>query len=82
MQTYYRNNNEIVLCKEFSSETEARIAEAALQQEGIICVVEDSIFSRIYPIGIFNSQRLMVKSQDLERANQIIDSLKLETDNY
>ncbi|MDE7411745.1 MAG: DUF2007 domain-containing protein [Paramuribaculum sp.] len=80
MLSYNRNENEIVLCRTFSSDIEAHIAQAALEEEGLTCILENEIFSRLYPIG-FNSIggiRLMVKSRDMERAGEIVDSLSFE----
>jgi len=77
MLTYNRNDNEIVLCHEFTNDAEAHIAEAALRNEGIEAIIDNEIFSRIYPIG-FNTiggTRLMVRRRDLDRATEIIDSL-------
>lgn len=75
--TYNRNDNEIVLCREFSSDAEAHIAKSVLEQEGILCVIDNELFSRVYPIGTssFGGLRLMVRACDLDRANEIIDSL-------
>ncbi len=77
MLSYNRNDNEIVLCREFSSDAEAHIAQAALEENGIEVILDNEIFSRIYPIG-FNSLggiRLMVRNRDLNKASEIIDSL-------
>ncbi len=80
MLTYNRNDNEIVLCRTFSSDIDAHIAQATLEEEGIASILENEIFSRLYPIG-FNSIggiRLMVKNRDLERAKEIISSLSFD----
>lgn len=79
--TYNRNDNEIVLCREFNSDAEAHIAQSVLEQEGIQCVIDNELFSRIYPVGgMLGGLRLMVKRRDLDRANEIIDSLNFEGD--
>lgn len=77
MLKYDKSDSELVVCREFISDAEAHIAEAALRQEGIMCVIENELFSRIYPIGTsdLGGLRLMVFRRDLERAEQIIDSL-------
>lgn len=76
---YNREDNEIVLCREFDSDAEAHIAEAALRQEGIVCVIDNELFSRIYPVGgMMGGLRLMVKRRDLSRALDIINSLNFE----
>lgn len=77
MLKYDKTDSELVVCREFIYDAEAHIAEAALRQEGIMCVIENELFSRIYPIGTsdLGELRLMVFRRDLERAEQIIDSL-------
>lgn len=77
MLRYDKTDNELVNCAEFISDAEAHIAEAALRQEGIMCVIDNELFSRIYPIGTsdLGGLRLMVFRRDLEKAKQIIDSL-------
>ncbi|MCM1292641.1 MAG: DUF2007 domain-containing protein [Bacteroides sp.] len=77
--TYNKEDNEITLCREFDSDAEAHIAMAALQQEGIVCVIENELFSRIYPVGgMLGGLRLMVHRRDLDKALQIVDSLNFE----
>lgn len=77
--TYNRHDNEIVLCREFTSEAEAHIAQSALEQEGIRSIIDNELFSRIYPVGgTLGSLRLMVKRRDLDLAKAIIDSLNLD----
>lgn len=76
-QKYDYTQNEIVLCRAFFNDTEARIALAALENAGITAIIDNDVFSRIYPIG-FNSLgalRLMVHRRDLERASDIVDGL-------
>ncbi len=75
MLTY--NRNELELCRIYQLDSEAHIAEAALAEAGIESVLDNEIFSRIYPIG-FNTLggiRLMVRHRDMERALGILDSL-------
>lgn len=78
--TYDKNQDNVVLAREFYSDAEAHIAEAALNQEGIMCVIDNELFSRIYPIGnsSLGGLRLMVRRRDLDKAIQIIDSLNFE----
>lgn len=77
--TYNKHDNEIVLCSEFANDTEAHIASAALEQAGIPCFIDGELFSRVYPVGgMLGGLRLMVKRKDLDRANDIINSLNFE----
>lgn len=77
MITYDKNSSELTLCREFSSDIDAQIAETALKQAGIICTIDNQIFSRIYPIlnAPWGCLRLMVFGRDLDKANEILDSL-------
>lgn len=71
--------DDIVLCHEFSSDADARMAQAILSQEGIKSILDNETFSRIYPIG-FNSLggiRLMVRAADLSRATILLHLMKL-----
>lgn len=74
------NNDEIVLCRAFSSDASAHIAQSLLEEAGIRSIIDNQIFGSIYPIG-FNSIggfRLMVNSKDLEKATEIVDKSGLE----
>lgn len=76
---YRKEENEVVLLREFNSDAEAHIALAALRQEGIMCVIDNELFSRIYPIGgELGGLRLMVKRRDIDKALDIINSLNFE----
>ena len=79
--TYNRHDNEIVLCREFTSDAEAHIAQSVLEQEGIVRIIDNELFSRIYPVGgDLGGLRLMVRARDLDRALDIIDSLNFNGD--
>ncbi|MDE6100242.1 MAG: DUF2007 domain-containing protein [Paramuribaculum sp.] len=79
---YDYTDNEIVLCREFANDAEARIALAALENEGINAIIDNDVFSRIYPIGFssLGALRLMVCRRDLDRASEIIESLNFNGD--
>ncbi len=81
MLKYDYSENEIVLCREFSYDAEARIAMQALEQNGIQCVIDGEIFSSLYPgNAAIAGLRLMVRRADLERALDIVDSLNFNGD--
>lgn len=68
----------VVLLEVYSHDMDALMAQGALEENGIPSIIDNGIFSRIYPIG-FNSLggvRLMVLERDLARARQIIAALK------
>lgn len=79
--TYNKQDDEIVFCREFSLDAEAHIAMAALEQAGIISIIDNNIFASIYPMPYgspMGGSRLMVKKRDLDKALIIIDSLNFE----
>ncbi len=80
MLKYDYSDSQIVLCREFMNEAEARIALAALDSEGIEAIIDNEVFSRIYPIGnsSLGALRLMVRRHDLEKALDIVNSLHLD----
>ncbi len=77
---YNMNNNEIVLCRTFSSDASAHIAQSLLEEAGIQSIIDNQIFGSVYPIG-FNSLggfRLMVNKKDLPKAMEIVNKSGLE----
>lgn len=77
MIKYDKTGRELVLCREFTSDIYAQAAVAALKEAGILCTIDNEIFSRIYP-GLnasWGCLRLMVFNRDLDKANKILDSL-------
>lgn len=78
---YDYTDNEIVLCREFANDAEARLALASLEAEGIRAIIDNDVFSRIYPLGYSSvgALRLMVRRRDLDRATDIIESLNLNS---
>lgn len=81
MLKYDYTENEIVLCREFMTEVEARLALAALESEGIEATIDNEIFSRIYPIGTsdLGVLRLMVRRRDLGKALDIVNTLNFDS---
>ncbi|MDE6782944.1 MAG: DUF2007 domain-containing protein [Paramuribaculum sp.] len=79
MIRYDKSNDDLVECREFTTDAEAHLAEAWLRQEGIDCYLFNEIFSSLYPVGVapFGGVRLMVRQRDLEKARDIINHLNL-----
>lgn len=69
------NGDEIVFCKDFDNDISAQIETEVLRANNIPYILDNQVFSNIYPIG-FNSLgavRLMVFRRDLERALELLD---------
>lgn len=81
MLSYNKNDSEIVLCREYPTDFQAHMAQAALEQEGIESIIDNELFSSVYPVGVggWSSLRLMVRQRDLERARAIVDQLSFDS---
>ncbi len=73
--------NKLVLLEKFFDSTQAHIIRGILESDGIPCfIMDESQNSSVWHLNIaLGGVRLMVLSEDLERAREI---LKEETDNY
>ena len=76
-----KHNDEIVLCRCFYDDVSANLALGALRENGIPSTIDNQVFSSVYPLGMssLGALRLMVFKKDLERANEIIDSMHLDS---
>lgn len=64
----------LVLLATFPGDVEAHIAAGMLEANGIATVLDNQLFSSLYPIG-FNSigqVRMMVRAADYSRANELL----------
>lgn len=76
-----KHNDEIVLCRRFYDDVAANLALGALRENGIPSTIDNQIFSSVYPLGMssLGALRLMVFKKDLDRANEILDSMHLDS---
>ncbi len=74
--TYNKKDNEIVKVREYNTETEAYIAKAALDQAGIVCSIENALFSQLFPGNTaLGGYMIVIKQRDYDRALEILDTL-------
>ena len=64
----------IITIKQFSNEAKASLYKHRLDEEGIQCVVSNTIVSTLIPMGA-GSFSLQILNSDLERAQEIIEEL-------
>lgn len=72
-------DNDLIIVATFSFDWQAHIAEGLLNEEGIPCVLDNEIFSTLYPLG-FNSIggiNLRVFRRDEAKAKAILTNSKI-----
>ena len=74
-------NDEIILCRQFYDDIAANLALGALRENGIPATIDNQVFASVYPLGMssLGALRLMVFRKDFDKANEIIDSLHLDS---
>lgn len=73
------DDSDLVIAATYSFDWQAHIAQGLLNEEGIPCIIDNEIFSSLYPIG-FNSVggiNLRVFRRDLAKAKVILTKSKL-----
>lgn len=79
------NGDELVIFNSYVNDADAYIAKGVLETNGIPCIINNEIFSSVYPVTLspWGSIKLLVFRRDLERAHEIMNSSPLpgqETD--
>lgn len=62
-----------VVLRTFTSDFEANLVRAKLQEAGIPCMLADEFFSSLYPLTTVGTIRLMVFNKDVEKALAILN---------
>lgn len=72
--------DEIVLLHVFASDADAHIVQGILQEHGIPTIIDNEIFSRIYPLPFSSvgGLRMMVRDCDYQQAMELLSTLKLD----
>jgi len=75
MITSKKNESEeqTVVLRTFTSDFEANLVRAKLQEAGIPCMLADEFFSSLYPLTTVGTIRLMVFNKDVEKALAILN---------
>lgn len=69
-------DDSLIVLKEFYSDADAHIAKGVLDSEGIPCIINNEIFSSVYPITTapWGAIKLLVFRRDYEKALQILNN--------
>lgn len=73
------NGDELVIFNSYVNDADAYIAKGVLETNGIPCIINNEIFSSVYPVTLspWGSIKLLVFRRDLERAHEIMNSSPL-----
>ena len=75
MITSKKNDSEeqTVVLRTFTSDFEASLVRAKLQEAGIPCMLSGEFFSSLYPLTTVGTIQLMVFEKDVEKAQAILN---------
>ena len=73
-----KDNDKIIVLKQFESAIDANIAKTKLDAYGIPCFLTDENLAGLYPLPNMTSMhaRIHVFENDVEQANQILDDVE------
>lgn len=68
------NGSDLVIFDSYPTDVDAYIAKGVLETNGIPCIINNEIFSTVYPIGLspWGSVKLLVFRRDLDAAREIM----------
>lgn len=74
-----KRGDDLVIFDTYVNDADAYIAKGVLETNGIPCVINNEIFSSVYPVTLspWGAIKLLVFRRDLERAHQIMESKPL-----
>lgn len=74
------DSQRLVLVRTFGQDWQAHMAKALLAESGIESVIDNEVFSRVYPLGFteLGSVRLMVLESDQERAQELVGRMEFD----
>lgn len=73
------DNDELVIFNAYTNDADAYIAKGVLETNGVPCIINNEIFSSVYPVGLapWASIKLLIFRRDLEKARIIMESKPL-----
>jgi hypothetical protein len=73
------NNDRLVVFNSYVNDADAYIAKGVLETNGVPCIINNEIFSSVYPVGLapWGSIKLLIFRRDMEKAIQIMKSKPL-----
>ncbi len=74
------NDAELVVVRTYSDETEASLAKTALEASSIECMIRSDDYGGLTPLSLTRGVDLLVRSEDFEKADEILSSDVLPED--
>lgn len=73
------NDDRLVVFNSYVNDADAYIAKGVLETNGVPCIINNEIFSSVYPVGLapWGSIKLLIFRRDMEKAIRIIKSKPL-----
>lgn len=73
------NDDRLVVFNSYVNDADAYIAKGVLETNGVPCIINNEIFSSVYPVGLapWGSIKLLIFRRDVEKAIQIMKSKPL-----
>lgn len=73
------NDDRLVVFNSYVNDADAYIAKGVLETNGVPCIINNEIFSSVYPVGLapWGSIKLLIFLRDMEKAIQIMKSKPL-----
>ncbi|MDE6115657.1 DUF2007 domain-containing protein [Barnesiella sp. WM24] len=73
------DKDELVVFDTYTSDADAYIAKGVLETNGVPCIINNEIFSSVYPVTLspWGAIKLLVFRHDLEKAVSIMESRPL-----
>ena len=71
-----KNQQSLIILREFDNVVEAHIARGVLESNGVECILNNEAISSIYPSlpNSLGSIQLLVREEDVEQAEAILSS--------
>lgn len=73
------NDDRLVVFNSYVNDADAYIAKGVLETNGVPCIINNEIFSSVYPVGLapWGSIKLLIFHRDMEKAIRIMKSKPL-----
>lgn len=73
------NDDRLVVFNSYVNDADAYIAKGVLETNGVPCIINNEIFSSVYPVGLapWGSIKLLIFRRDVEKAIRIMKSKPL-----
>lgn len=73
------NDDRLVVFNSYVNDADAYIAKGVLETNGVPCIINNEIFSSVYPVGLapWGAIKLLIFRRDMEKAIRIMKSKPL-----